>query len=111
AAGLQRHHAWLEAGEARAASLRRQSGPAAAAPLASVDVCPVRPVARLGLRLVLPRRRPALLARSHYTNLHGAEEQVVEFCVGTGLRPVQAERRSASLCGAGAPPAWLIAVP
>ena len=25
------------------------------------------------------------------------------FCVGTGLRPVQAERSSARLCGAGAP--------
>ena len=52
-----------------------------------------------------------MLARSHYTNLYGAEEQVVGFCVGTVLRPVQAERSSASSMWRVRPAAWLIAVP
>ena len=68
----------------------------------------VRPVAGPGLRLVLPRRRPALLARSHYTNLYGAEEQVAAASAwGRVSDPSRPERSSASLCGAGAPPAWL----
>ena len=50
--------------------------PLPAPPLARADVRAFRPVAGPGLRLVLPRRRPPLLARSHHTNLHGAQEQV-----------------------------------
>ena len=63
-------------------------------PLARADIRALRIVARLGICLVLPRRRPPLLARSHHPNLHGAQEAVGLTRIGPDALVRAAERSS-----------------